>query len=44
MAEPLPAADARMQLRPLALIEGEQDDGTLNKTLLDFIWKEAKPG
>ena len=31
-------------LRGTALIEGQQDDGTLNKTLLDFIWKEARPG
>jgi molybdopterin-containing oxidoreductase family membrane subunit len=31
-------------LRGTALIEGQQDDGTLNKTLLDFIWKRARPG
>jgi molybdopterin-containing oxidoreductase family membrane subunit len=26
------------------LIEGRHDDGTLNKTLLDFIWQPARPG
>ena len=33
---------ARRFLEPLPLLEGEQDDGTLNKTLLDYVWK--KPG
>jgi molybdopterin-containing oxidoreductase family membrane subunit len=39
MADP-----ATYALRGTALIEGQQDDGTLNKTLLDFIWKQARPG
>src|SRR6266852_8006867 len=30
--------EARRSLEPLPLLEGEQDDGTLNKTLLDFVW------
>src|SRR3954470_4968306 len=38
------AANAAGLLRDTPLIEGRQDDGTLNKTLLDFIWKEARPG
>src|SRR5438552_2398076 len=38
------AENAIYALRGTALIEGQQDDGTLNKTLLDFIWKEARPG
>ena len=33
---------ARLQGTPL--IEGRQDDGTLNKSLLDFVWKEPRPG
>ena len=46
MAEPLPpaATDPRTELRGLALIQGEQDDGTLNKSLLDFVWKDTRPG
>jgi molybdopterin-containing oxidoreductase family membrane subunit len=39
MASNLPA-----QLQSPPLIEGEQDDGSLNKTLLDFIWKPAGRG
>jgi len=35
---------ASYALRGTALIEGQQDDGTLNKTLLDFIWQRARPG
>jgi len=35
---------ARRELEPLPLIEGRPDDGTLNKTLLDYVWQEAKPG
>src|SRR5437879_4125876 len=42
MAEPL--VEARAQLRPLALIQGQHDDGTLNKTLLDYVWQPALPG
>src|SRR4051812_6326424 len=34
--------EARRSLEPLPLLEGEQDDGTLNKTLLDYVWR--KPG
>src|SRR6266702_2449465 len=34
--------EARRALEPLPLLEGEQDDGTLNKTLLDYVWR--KPG
>ena len=33
---------ARLQGEPL--IQGRQDDGTLNKSLLDFVWKKAGPG
>jgi molybdopterin-containing oxidoreductase family membrane subunit len=33
---------ARLEGPPL--IEGRQDDGTLNKSLLDFVWKEPRPG
>jgi Ni/Fe-hydrogenase subunit HybB-like protein len=32
----------RLQGEPL--IEGRQDDGTLNKSLLDFVWERARPG
>jgi hypothetical protein len=39
MASNLPA-----QLVSPPLIEGEQDDGTLNKSLLDFIWEKPGPG
>jgi Ni/Fe-hydrogenase subunit HybB-like protein len=38
------AIDARAQLRPLPLIEGEQDDGTLNKTLNAYIWQVPQRG
>ncbi|HET7789044.1 MAG TPA: NrfD/PsrC family molybdoenzyme membrane anchor subunit, partial [Myxococcales bacterium] len=38
------AIDARAQLRPLPLIEGEQDDGTLNKTLNAYIWQAPQRG
>src|SRR3989440_6367562 len=34
--------EARRALEPLPLLEGEQDDGTINKTLLDYVWR--KPG
>src|ERR687884_2369779 len=34
--------EARRALEPLPLLEGAQDDGTINKTLLDYVWK--KPG
>jgi Ni/Fe-hydrogenase subunit HybB-like protein len=33
---------ARLEGPPL--IEGRQDDGTLNKSLLDFVWKKPRPG
>ena len=32
------------RLQGTPLIEGRQDDGTLNKSLLDFVWAEARPG
>ena len=35
------ALEARAELDPLALITGEHDDGTLNKSILEFVW--AKP-
>jgi molybdopterin-containing oxidoreductase family membrane subunit len=38
------ARDARALLEPEPLIEGRHDDGTINKTLLDFVWKDARPG
>ncbi len=38
------AIDARAQLKPLALIEGRQDDGTLNKTLNGYIWQRPQRG
>src|SRR5229473_5371244 len=34
--------EARRALEPLPLLEGVQDDGTINKTLLDYVWR--KPG
>src|SRR5713101_7530089 len=34
--------EARRALEPLPLLKGVQDDGTLNKTLLDYVWR--KPG
>jgi Ni/Fe-hydrogenase subunit HybB-like protein len=40
MAEP--AIDMRAELEPAPLIEGPQDDGTLNKTLNAYVWK--RPG
>jgi Ni/Fe-hydrogenase subunit HybB-like protein len=40
MAEP--AINLPAPLRPSALIEGRQDDGTLNKTLNAFVWQ--RPG
>src|SRR5205085_2354045 len=42
MAMTAAALAARQELEPLPLLEGEQDDGTLNKTLLDYVWR--KPG
>ena len=33
---------ARQELEPLPLLEGEQDDGNINKTLNDYVWR--KPG
>ncbi len=32
------------QLQGPPLIEGRHDDGTLNKSLLEFIWQPARPG
>ena len=34
--------EARRALEPLPLLEGVQDDGTINKTLFDYVWR--KPG
>ncbi|TMA28469.1 MAG: hydrogenase [Deltaproteobacteria bacterium] len=38
------ALQARRELDPLPLIEGRHDDGTLNKTLLDYVWQRPQPG
>src|SRR5919204_5738837 len=38
------AIEARTVLRPLALIQGEQDNGTLNKTLNAYIWQRPQRG
>lgn len=38
------AIDARAALRPAPLIEGLQDDGTLNKTLNAYVWQDPGPG
>src|SRR5919201_4560562 len=38
------AIDARAALRPLALIQGVQDDGTLNKTLNANMWEPPQRG
>jgi molybdopterin-containing oxidoreductase family membrane subunit len=38
------AIEARAQLQPTPLIEGRQDDGTLNKTLNAFIWEPPRRG
>jgi Ni/Fe-hydrogenase subunit HybB-like protein len=38
------ALDARARLEPPRLIQGEHDDGTLNKTLNDFVWRAPPPG
>src|SRR5260370_10146342 len=35
---------ARRELEPPTLLEGRLDDGTLNKTLLDYVWQDARPG
>ena len=35
---------ARERLLPTPLITGEQTDGTLNKSLNDYIWQAPKPG
>ena len=42
MAVPATALEARAGLEPLPLIIGEQTDGTINKTILDYVWR--KPG
>src|SRR3981189_2595304 len=34
--------EARRALEPLPLLEGVQDDGTINKTLFEYVWR--KPG
>src|SRR5712671_1550551 len=36
--------EARRALEPYPLLEGEQDDGTLNKTLLDYVWRKPAKG
>jgi molybdopterin-containing oxidoreductase family membrane subunit len=38
------AENAIATLRGDPLIEGRQDDGTLNKSLLDFVWAPSRPG
>jgi molybdopterin-containing oxidoreductase family membrane subunit len=38
------ATAARAALEPPPLLEGELDDGTLNKTLLDYIWRRPGKG
>jgi Ni/Fe-hydrogenase subunit HybB-like protein len=38
------AIDARAALRPLPLVEGLQDDGTLNKTLNAYVWQPPQRG
>src|ERR687886_1000379 len=38
------AIDARALLRPSPLIEGAQDNGTLNKTLNSYIWQPPQRG
>jgi molybdopterin-containing oxidoreductase family membrane subunit len=38
------ASDLRAQLEPPPLIEGRHDDGTLNKTLNDFVWRRPPRG
>src|SRR4051812_33079702 len=38
------AIEGRTELRPPALVQGEQDDGTLNKTLNAFIWEPPRRG
>jgi len=35
---------ARRELEPPPLLEGGLDDGTLNKTLLDYVWQSPRPG
>jgi Ni/Fe-hydrogenase subunit HybB-like protein len=42
VAVPRAALEARAQLEPLPLIIGEHTDGTINKTILDYVWR--KPG
>jgi len=42
VAVPATALEARAGLEPLPLIIGEQTDGTINKTILDYVWR--KPG
>src|SRR5713101_4386481 len=43
MAVPAAARlEARRTLEPLPLLEGVQDDGTINKTLFNYVWR--KPG
>ncbi len=36
--------EARRALDPPPLLEGRLDDGTLNKTLLDYVWQDPRPG
>jgi Ni/Fe-hydrogenase subunit HybB-like protein len=38
------AIDVRAALEPAPLIEGKHDDGTLNKTLNDFVWRPPSRG
>src|SRR3954469_4841848 len=38
------AIEGRTELWPPALVQGEQDDGTLNKTLNAFIWEPPRRG
>jgi len=38
------AIEARTALRPLPLIQGAQDDGTLNKSLNAYVWQPPQRG
>ncbi|MFL5366458.1 MAG: NrfD/PsrC family molybdoenzyme membrane anchor subunit [Myxococcales bacterium] len=42
MAVPATTLEARAALDPLPLIIGEQTDGSINKTILNYVWR--KPG
>jgi len=42
VAVPATTLEARAALDPLPLIIGEQTDGSINKTILNYVWR--KPG